>query len=256
MKLFFPSCYLHSMCSLSSHTPYQIPHGFQKQTMKNLSRRLQFDSSDEDYESCSSNEFRSSRDTVYNEEFEGNNRNDSTSTSTSRQLSMTDNKYSIDEMVTDLLNPEAECDWIQEEEHGTNETSVPEVLLQHINDYTRIEDQEKTEVTFFEDAATKTISDAMMTEYQMISNKIKQNLRSDNENHPDINDLVEYFFGSASRITTVFLEQLEMDYITFLKWIGTILLLQAYRLSFRLLKHDDGVINKQIIDVSAYLRLG
>ena len=145
-------------------------------------------------------------------------------------------------------NPEGECDWIQEEEQGINETPVPEILQQRIEDYTRIEDQEKTEITFLEDAATKTISDAMRTEYQMILNKIKQNLRTDNENHPDINDLVEYFFGSASRITTVFLEQLEMDYITFLKWIGTILLLQAYRKSFTLLKHDDGVINTQIIN--------
>ena len=174
MKLFFPSCYLHSMCALSSHTPYQIPHRFQKQMMKNLSRRLQFDSSDEDYESCSSTEFRSSRDTIYNKELQGNNRNKSSSTRTSRQLSMSDYKYSIDEMVTDLLNPEAECDWIQEEEQGTNETSVPEVLQQHIEDFTRIEDQEKTEITFLEDAATKTISDAMRTEYQMILNKIKK----------------------------------------------------------------------------------
>ena len=226
--------------------------------MSSLSRRLVFDSSDEDYQSCDSNDKRSPFSTT--EHHDGNDKGtrdtlwNDFSINTSQQTSSSFSAYSIEDMIKDLMDPDAQFDVVQNEflQFETNTISDQELAPQLIEDFRCIEDDEKLDISFTEDSATKTISNSMIAEFEMTSSKIKQVLQISDDTVPDVNDLVEYFFGPSSRTTTIFLEQLSIDYKTFLKWIGTILILQAYRLSYTLLIHDDGAINKKIINASDY----
>ena len=173
-----------------------------------MSRRLLFDSSDEEYESCDSDtslnsptnrqnsQFNESMNTLCNESFKN----------TSQQPSTIRPPYSIHEMMNDLMDPDAQVDFIQTEslEFETETNSNNDIHPQRIDDFRSIEEEDKLDICFIEDAATKTISNAMISEYDMISNKVKQELRTKDDTEPDINELVEYFFWFSFKLIYIF----------------------------------------------------
>ena len=87
--------------------------------MSSLSRRLVFDSSDEDYESCDSNNKRSPFSTTEHHDGNDNGTRDTLwndfSINISQQTSSSFSAYSIEDMIKDLMDPDAQFDVVQTE---------------------------------------------------------------------------------------------------------------------------------------------
>lgn len=169
---------------------------------------------------------------------------------TENPTSLCEAPYTIRQMVEDVSESDlAVCDFLGEDVS----TRDVDVTPQKLENFTAIRDDFKLKIQFELDGATKILSNSMTAEKKMISSKVCGALNKEEESDVTIDDFVNYFFGRKSKMTTLFLEHLGIDYLTFLKWISTILILQSYRLSISLLHDKNGIIDKNIIDVSTFL---
>ena len=156
-------------------------------------------------------------------------------------------RYGISEMVEDVIESDIGWDEYTKEDFSNKDADIKP---QKLDNFTAIRDDEKVKIRFETDAATKILSKSIREENKMITAKIHIALNKSEEDGIDMDDFIQYFFGTQSEMTTVFLHHLGIDYLTFLKWISTILILQSYRLSISLLHDTNGIIDKKIIDVS------
>jgi hypothetical protein len=153
-------------------------------------------------------------------------------------------------MTADLLSPDGISGLTMEESTYARGGDDYDVIPQRLDNFKKVTDPHKSRITFGEDDTTKIISKAMVTEHTMISRRVKQALLIEEDEYPNMEDFIKFFFGPFSKVTGLFLEQLEIDYLTYLKWLSTIFILQAYRMSYTLLSHGDGVIDRNILLVS------
>ena len=160
----------------------------------------------------------------------------------------TTNGYTIQELTNELLCADGLFGIEMDHLHSGRDEEY-DVLPQKLENFQKIQEPRKTKILFTEDGSKKEVSKAINTEFKMIKSKLKRSLNL-NDRLPNLDDLVTFFFGPSSKITNLFLEHLEIDYLMFLKFISTILVLQAYRLSMTLLQHDDSMINKTKLQVS------
>ena len=164
--------------------------------MESFGRRLSFDSSNDDYESCASSGERNDH------------RSESAASSQSQNndvLNFNSSRYSFIEMREDMLGPDSL--FLTEIEDLVKEIDEDgyDVLPQKLEEFCKVTDSEKTKTTFEDDGATKEISEDMETEHQMILHRIRKTLSIPDDKLPSLDDLVNYFYGPTSRITSIFL---------------------------------------------------
>ena len=211
--------------------------------MESSYRQLAFDSCDEDYESCDSVQVAIANNT-------GSESNIQVIPSPFRTLNSSSANYTIHEMTEDLLSLDGISGLTIEESIYARGGDDYDVIPQRLDNFKKVTDPQKSRITIGEDDTTKIISKAMITEHSMILRKVRQALLIEEDEYPNMDDFIKFFFGPLSKLTGLFLEQLEIDYLTFLKWLSTIFILQAYRMSYTLLSHGDGVIDRNILIVS------
>ena len=158
--------------------------------------------------------------------------------------------YKISEMTRDLLeyyDTDGCCCYHDLKEDNSIDVGV---IPQKLENFRKIEDDRKKQITFGEDMATETLSHSMVQEYKMVETALLRTFGVQDIKQLTLNDLVEYFFGPKSTVTELFLETLGVRYSTFLKWINTIFIMETHNMSINLLTHDDGVLDKEVINVS------
>ena len=201
-------------------------------------RRLSFDAcNDDDYASCDSSLSKETSEVQV-------------TPSPARSNTTYPHSYNIREMTEDLLGEGNLFDMDDWESMNMNSSPDYDVVPQRLDKFKTIEDPERGKIAFESDYATNLISNEMITEHNMILTRIRHTLGIQEDKYPTLDDLMKYFFGPVSKITTLFLDQLGTDYLTFLKLLSTICILQGYRMSMTLLHHEDGAVDKEIINVS------
>ena len=204
--------------------------------MESSIRRLAFESSDDGFESCDSKEDGSEfNDSVQN--------NYVTPSSQGRKR----DTYGINEMTQDLLKDSTQNGKLNCIFDDDVEVDDYEVLPQKLENFKSLTDPERSSIVFEPDESTQTVSKSMQTEYEIILNRIRKSLSLNANTDPTIDDLVNYYYGPSSEMTKLFLDYLNLDYSTFLRWISTIFILQSYRMSITLLYHEDGLIDKKLL---------
>ena len=210
--------------------------------MESSNRRLSFDSCEQDYESCDSVQGHIANHTEI-ESYQ-------VTPSPFRATQSSTSNYTLHQMTEDLLCPDGISGLTMEEMYDSTHSEEREVVPQKLENFKKITGIQKSKIIFKCDESTQIISKAMITEHEMILRQVRQTLSISGDDYPTVDDFIKYFFGPVSRLTGIFLQELEIDYLTFLKWLSTIFILQAYRMSFTLLNHQDGALNKNILTVS------
>ena len=135
--------------------------------------------------------------------------------SPARRYTNNPHSYNIKEMTHDLLGERSLFDMDDWESMNMNSSPDYDIVPQRLDKFKTIEDSERGKIYFESDYATEVISNEMRTEHNMILTRICHTLGIEEDKYPTLDDLMRYFFGSASKITTLFLDQLETNYLTF-----------------------------------------
>ena len=124
-----------------------------------------------------------------------------------------------------------------------------DVIPQVIDDFSPLEDGDLTKIGFGVNLAKTIVETSLQNEVHMILNGSKSIFKKDIVN---LDDLFSYYFGEESKIVRLLKDHLLADYETILKWLNTIFVMQAYRLSATQLFHKYSLIDKDVIKVCVY----
>ena len=126
-------------------------------------------------------------------------------------------------------------------------SSDTSVVPQKIEDFSELQDEDLKKVTFDVDKAKSMVEISFKNEVTMILKGCRHNFKKDK---PSIHDLFHYFFGEQSMIVKHLQDHLSVDYEIILKLLHTIFVMQGYRLSASQLFDRNGLIDKEVINVS------
>ena len=115
-------------------------------------------------------------------------------------------------MTEDLLCPDDICGITTAEMYDSAYSEEHEVIPQKLENFNKITGLQKSKIIFKSDESTQIISKAMITEHEMILRQVRQTLLISGGNYPTVDDFIKYIFGLVSRVTGIFLQELEMDF--------------------------------------------
>lgn len=128
-------------------------------------------------------------------------------------------------------------------DHSKDTYVLPQKLLDHFE----LQEDDSKKVTFGVNVAKDMVEISLKNEITMILNGCQHMFK---KVKPSIYDLFDYFFGETSLIVKHLQKHLSVDYEMFLKFLRTVYVMQAYRLSSAQLFDKNSLIDKEVMKVS------
>ena len=128
-------------------------------------------------------------------------------------------------------------------DHSKDTYVLPHSILDHFE----LQEDYSKKVTFGINVAKDMVEISLKNEITMILNGCQHIFK---KVKPSIYDLFDYFFGETSLIVKHLQTHLSVDYEMFLKFLRTIYVMQAYRLSSAQLFDKNSLIDKEVMKVS------
>ena len=128
-------------------------------------------------------------------------------------------------------------------DHSKDTYVLPQKLLDHFE----LQEDDSKKVTFGVNVAKGMVEISLANEITMILNGCQHIFK---KVKPSIYDLFDFFFRERSLIVKHLQTHLSVDYEMFLKFLCTIYVMQAYRLSSAQLFDKNSLIDKEVMKVS------